>query len=63
MEDTFKVAVLYIIDKKLLMCRKKGLVELINLGGKVEKGETYVGCAEREVMEEAQCKVIDLGLF
>jgi hypothetical protein len=35
MKDITKVVILSIKDKKLLMCRKKGLDYLINLGGKL----------------------------
>ncbi|RJQ19947.1 NUDIX domain-containing protein [Candidatus Woesearchaeota archaeon] len=60
MGNITKVAVLPITDKKLLMCRKRGIEALINLGGRVEEGETDTACAEREVLEEAQCGVENL---
>ena len=63
MGDVVKIAVLPIKAKKLLMCRKMGVKEIISLGGKPEEGETDEKCAEREVMEEAQCRVKNLAYF
>lgn len=63
MSHITKIAVLYIKDGKILMCRKKGLDSLITLGGKIEAGETDIQCAEREVSEEAQCKVTGLSYY
>lgn len=69
MGDIIKVAVLPITnvhppksepEKKLLLCRKKGLDHLITLGGKLEPGESDEECAVRECDEEAQCKVFGL---
>ncbi|MBI4146972.1 NUDIX domain-containing protein [Candidatus Woesearchaeota archaeon] len=60
MGNIVKVAVLPIVDKRVLMCRKLGVDALINLGGKVENEETDEQCAERETLEEAQCGVKDL---
>lgn len=63
MENIVKVAVLHIIDKKLLMCRKKGLDFLISLGGKINLCETDEECAVRETCEEAQCGVSNLNYY
>jgi len=58
-----KIAVLHIIDKQLLLCRKKGVVELISLGGTLEDGEDYEDCARREVEEETGCGVVNLKYY
>ena len=65
MGDIIKVAVLHIVDKKLLMCVKKGLEVLITLGGTFEekKDRSYEGCARREVPEETGCAVINLKYY
>jgi len=42
MGNIVKISVLPIVDKKLLLCKKKGLAELINLGGKLKKGEGLI---------------------
>ena len=63
MGDIIKVAVLPIINKKLLMCRKEGVEQLINLGGKLIQGEIDEECARREVREEAQCEITDIKYF
>lgn len=63
MPNIVKIAILPIIDRKLLLCRKKGLQELISLGGRLEKGESHIQCIKREVMEEAQCLVNNLAYF
>lgn len=63
MGNIIKVAILYIKNGKLLMCKKQGLDMLINLGGKLENKETDIQCAEREVNEEAQCQVKNLEYY
>ena len=65
MGDIVKVAVLYIVDKKLLMCIKKGLEVLITLGGKFEEksDNSYESCARREVPEETGCGVTNLKYY
>lgn len=63
MGNITKIAVIHIKNGKILMCRKKGLDSLITLGGKIEAGETDIQCAEREVSEEAQCKVENLQYY
>jgi len=65
MGDIIKVAVLHIVDKKLLVCIKKGLEVLITLGGAFEekKDKSYEGCARREVSEETGCVVANLRYY
>ena len=63
MENVLKVAVLPIVSKKLFVCRKKGLNFLVNLGGRLEAGETDEQCAIRETEEEARCRVTNLKFF
>ena len=52
-----KVAGLCIRDKKLLVVHKIGEEVYFSLGGKIEQDETELQCLEREVWEEARCKV------
>lgn len=63
-KDIIKVAILPIVNKKLFMCRKKGLDFLVNLGGRIEiidgKPESDEVCAIRETYEEARCGVVNL---
>lgn len=61
--DIIKVAIFPIINKKLLMCRKRGLDFLVNLGGTMEEGETDIECAQRETLEEARCGITNLRYF
>lgn len=63
MGNIIKVAILPIVDKKLLVCRRQNFEMLIELGGRLEPGETDIECAEREVMEEAQCDVTNLFYY
>ena len=63
MGNIVKVAVLPIKNKKILLCRKKGIDFLIELGGKLESSETDEECAIRETLEEARCSVKNLEYF
>ena len=63
MGNIVKVAVLPIKNKKILLCRKKGIDFLIELGGKLESSETDEECAIRETLEEARCSVRNLEYF
>jgi 8-oxo-dGTP diphosphatase len=47
-----KAAPAIIRDNQLLLCRKRGLGELILPGGKIEPGESLESCLERECREE-----------
>ena len=62
-KDIVKIAVLPIVDKKLFLCRKKGLDFLVNLGGRPEEDETDEECAAREVREETSCGITNLRYF
>jgi 8-oxo-dGTP diphosphatase len=48
----YKIAPAIIEDKRLLLCRKRGLNELILPGGKIEADETPEACLQRECQEE-----------
>lgn len=61
--DILKIGVLPIRDRKLLLCKKRGIEALIALGGKLETGETDEQCARRETREEAQCELSDIKYF
>ncbi len=63
MGDIVKVAILPLMDGKLFMCRKRGRDFLVNLGGRLEPGESDIECAVREAEEEARCKVINLKYY
>lgn len=47
-----KVAPAIIQSNRLLLCRKRGLAELILPGGKLEPGESHMQCLHRECQEE-----------
>lgn len=53
-----KVAALCIRNNKLLVVKSKNKPVYFSLGGKVEPGETYQQCLEREVLEEVGCRVL-----
>ena len=63
MADVNKAAALCIQDKKLLVVKKKGMEELLSLGGKIEPGETEEECIIREVKEEAGCEATHIKHF
>jgi len=43
---------------KILFARKKGKDKWINVGGRVEEGESPIQCLEREIKEELDCELI-----
>lgn len=47
-----KIAPAIIQNNRLLLCRKRGLADLILPGGKLEVGESYLQCLHRECQEE-----------
>ncbi len=60
MVDFIKIGGIVIKDRKLLVVRVKTI--FINLGGKVEPGETHEECLIREAKEEIGCE-IKMGKF
>lgn len=63
MADVNKAAALCIRNGKLLVVKKKGMDELLSLGGKIEPGEKEEECIVREVKEEIGCKAKNIRHF
>ena len=52
MADIHKAGLLWIDNNRILLCRKKGMAELILPGGRIEPGESEIDCLRRELREE-----------
>ena len=61
MADFLKIGGIVIIDRKLLVVRVKTI--FINLGGKIEPGESHEECLIREAKEDVWWGVIFLILL
>ncbi len=52
MADFHKIGLFTLRGDRILLCRKRALAALILPGGRIEAGETALGCLERELREE-----------
>ncbi|MFH1181355.1 MAG: NUDIX domain-containing protein [Candidatus Woesearchaeota archaeon] len=55
-----KIGLAAVEENKLLLVKKKGLLQLIMPGGKIEAGETPEQCLKREIKEELNAGVEEL---
>lgn len=61
MSALYKIGVVILKDRKILVGKKKG--KFIILGGKIEEGESSRECLRRELIEEFGVELISLEYF